>query len=425
MIRFHPPIRPQVAISVLALFLAVASSAQTIDNKPDVKKEVLDQISTRLMKDAFVPGIDFDQWPTFLSQGRKEVDTANTDDDFQKAVNEALHKFGASHIVLMTPRAEKIRDTGSTVGIGIRSQVVKDGIEVLRVVKNAPADKAGLVAGDIITKVDGKPIDGIVGIPGPEGTTVTVTVRHTGGKEQDYPIVRAKFSTVSAETLEWLDKDTAKLTVFTFDAGYSRDNVENLMKQAHSAKNLVLDLRDNGGGQVLNLEHLLGLLMNPEQPIGTFITSKMFDEFTLDNHGSPTDLEGMALWSSRKVRPMASDQEPYQGHIAVLINQWSGSASEICAAALKEIADAKIIGTKSAGAVLVSVIVPVGNGFMLQYPLMDYVTIRGRRLEGNGVTPDIEAKDPAVWLPNADDPCVKAALAWTKELATGRDDGTD
>src|SRR5690349_21910252 len=91
---------------------------------------------------------------------------------------------------------------------------------------------------------------------------------------------------------------------------------------------------------------------------------------------------------------MTRTKEPFKGDIVVLVDGGSGSASEMMAAALKEQLGAKIVGAKSAGAVLASTMLPLSNGFLLQFPLMDYVTIKGQRLEGTGLVPDVVTPAP-------------------------------
>jgi carboxyl-terminal processing protease len=401
------------------LSAAIVAPAQTIDNSPAKKAQILDRISTILTKAAYVPGVDFAKWPTFLEENREAIDKANDDSEFQRAVNKALFEFGTSHIVMTTPKQSQQRMTNSTVGIGISSQQTEEGLLIVRTVKGAAAESAGIVAGDIITAVDGQKVEGIRGIPGEEGTNVTVTVKRADGTVKDFVLTRKKFSTVRPEELIWDSPDTARLVVYTFDYSYSRKNVEALMTQAKGAKNLILDLRDNGGGAVVNLEHLLGLFMNPDQPIGTFISKEMVDDYIASTHGDSKDLAAIARWSTDKIRPDRNRRmAPYHGNVMVFVNGLSGSASEIAAAALQENVGAKIIGTKSAGAVLVSVIVDATNGFMLQYPLSDYITLRGKRLEGNGVTPDVLAEDPVVRLQTSKDACVEAALKLLAENQT-------
>jgi carboxyl-terminal processing protease len=100
----------------------------------------------------------------------------------------------------------------------------------------------------------------------------------------------------------------------------------------------------------------------------------------------------------------------FKGKIAVLVNGLSGSASEITAQALKELVGAQIVGTKSAGAVLVSVMVPIARGFMVQYPINDYVSAKGVRLEHTGVPVDAEATTPQEMMPSKIDPAFQVAL---------------
>ena len=394
-----------------AAALAAVVPAQTIDKSPTAKAEVLAKMSEVISKYAFVPNVDFGQWPKFLESQQAKIDAAKTDDEFIRAVNGALREFGFSHIVLASPKMAQARQSGKTVGIGITSQIVDDGVYILRVVQKAPAAEAGLVAGDTIIQVDGKKPEGISGIPGEAGTQLVVKVKHADGKTQDYRLTRREFSTVRPEELSWPTADTAKLTIYTFDRSYDSDRVEKLMGEVRTAKNLILDLRDNGGGAVLNLQHLAGLLMPTDQALGIFIDKSAVSRYTRETKEAPTDLTKIALKSGRKIMPFKNDIEPFTGHITVLVNGGSGSASEILAAALQEDLGATVVGTKSAGAVLVSVMVPATNGFLLQYPLSDFVTPKGRRLEGQGVIPDYAVTEPRLRRVDDADKAVEASLA--------------
>lgn len=401
------------AVLGFSLFTGFASivSAQSVELNPLAKQEVLDQVTEVMLKSAFVPGLDFKKWPDILKQEQAAIDDAKNDDEFQKAVNAALKKFGATHIALSSPRVAEMRQNGATTGVGISSQKVDDGLLVTRTVPDAPAERGGIVVGDVITAVDGKPATSAVPIAGKEGTDVTLTVRHADKSTEDYILTRRRFSTLRPEEFEWVDKNTAKITIYTFDFTYKHERIEQFMKDAGSCRNLILDLRDNGGGSIANFRKLLGLFVSPAKPVGTFIDRRMVDDYVAATKANGTDLAGIARWSPRKLRAIPSEAIPvYKGHVIVLINGVSGSASEIVAAGLRDTIGATVVGSKSAGAVLVSQYVPASNGFMLQYPLSDYVTIKGVRLEGAGVIPDVLASDPKLRTPNAPDDVVKKAV---------------
>jgi carboxyl-terminal processing protease len=414
--------------SFMALALAAVATiapAQSSQTSPEVKKEVLERMNRLIERNAFVPGVDFRQWDTYLDKVRGDVDKAQTEEEFASTINSALRNFGFSHIALQTPREGKIFRTGQTVGIGITSQITDDGVLVVRVVPGAPADKAGLKPGDLIVEVEGEKAKGITKIIGAEGTQVHLKVKSEDGTVKDHTLTRAKFSTVRPEELEWLDDNTAKLSVFTFATGYNPKRIDDLMKQASRAKNLVLDLRDNGGGAVINLQHLLGYFLDGDTAVGTFVDKEMLQSYLDSKKVKEANVTDVAKWSReqqdfwfQQIRPAKLRSPRYQGRIAVLVNPGSGSASEIAAAALREFAGAQIIGQKSAGAVLVSVVVPATHDFMLQYPLSDYVTAKGLRLEGNGVKPDIESKEARVRLPGQPDEAVDVAKAYFTKTKT-------
>jgi carboxyl-terminal processing protease len=421
---FRPPNfkswRPAHVFLALALTIACAFSqtAPTSEDKgpssPSItapqKQEVLDKINDVVEKSAFVPGVDFTKWPQFLASERSDIDKATSQREFGLAVNMALHKFGFSHMVLITPDAAQSRLSERSVGIGIALQIESDGMRVLNVFPDSPADEAGLVVGDLIVEGNGKKPESPLDLQGDEGTDLTIKVLHANGKTSEYTLTRRKYSNVRPETLTWINKETAVLKVFTFDVSYNREHVEDLVKQAEAqgAKNLILDLRSNPGGQILNLVHLMGLLLPPGTPLGTFITRSTVDKYVKDQNGKPTDLAAISRWTKTGKLLAQKDDIPYfKGHIAVLVNGGSGSASEIAAAALRDDIDAPIVGSKSAGAVLVSIMNQMPDGFMLQFPITDFVTVNGVRLEGTGVTPIVDA--PALVKYNAPDEAVEKA----------------
>jgi carboxyl-terminal processing protease len=412
-----PTLRSKPFLLILSLLaLSQASLAQTVDGKPEVKAEVIAHMADEISRRAFVPGIDFTRLPGLLEQEKSELDAAKNDEEFARAINSALSKFGASHIVLWTPRTTETRATASTVGIGISSRSTPEGLLIMRVVPGTPASDANLVVGDTILEVDGKKVDGTRGITGPEGSSVQLTVKKEDGQVVNLTLPRRRYSTVHDPEFTWVDRDTAKITLYTFDNTYNYGLIEDFMDKATYAKNLIIDLRDNGGGVISNLQHFLGFMIPSKQAIGTFISKPVVARFVEETHGDPKDLAAVANFATRRLYPNNDRVTIFKGKVIVLINKGSGSASEIAAAALKDTIGAEIIGTKSAGAVLVSTLVPAADGFMIQFPLSDYVTIKGKRLEGTGVTPDLEAKDAQFRLRNAADASLDKALAFIDDL---------
>jgi carboxyl-terminal processing protease len=170
---------------------------------------------------------------------------------------------------------------------------------------------------------------------------------------------------------------------------YSQRQMTEALEKARVKKNLVLDLRQNSGGSVESMRDMVGRFFPWGTPIGTF---------------------------SRKDSPdnnvKVGNRKPYNGRVVLLVDGGSASASEISAAAFKEHGRAIIVGRPTAGAVLSSIFVPVGEGYMLQFPIQDYKTKGGVRLEGNGVKPDVEISTRAARrvLPGQTDEGIEMAL---------------
>ncbi len=378
--------------------------ANTAPINKEQKDSVLKGMSDVLMTRAFVPGVDFKKWDEFLEKRKDEIEKADNVAAFGGVINRALRDFGFSHIRLSTPRAAAQRGQTSMVGSGLGVTVGDDGMKVTRVADESPAKTAGLAVGDLIVKIDGKKADKREDLDGDEGRKIALEVKKEDGTTKELTLELKKFSTVRKETLTWMGDDTAVLRVYTFAAGYGRDNIETLMKDAAKAKYLVLDLRSNGGGAVNNLNHLLSLLMPNGTSYGTFISRKMADDFKKEKPDAEVTAEAIYSWTKTRTRTRARSVKPFEGKIAVLVNRGSASASEICAASLREGVGAQIVGQPSMGAVLASVYARLPEGFSLQHPVSDYITDKGVLLEKHPPTPDVavtgtkgeDGKDPVI-----------------------------
>lgn len=400
-----------LAIAVLATALAPAQNPPAKPITEDQKANVLADMESIITKRAYVPGVDFAKWPDLVKKHQSEIDAAKDEFAFTNVMNEALEEFGFSHIVLFSPVAADARTNRKMVGLGIRiepptpGQPVK-GLRIAMVFPGTPADEAGMQPGDLIVEGDGKPVKSTADLAGEEGSKVKVTVER-GGKRVDFNITRRPFSTDVPETIKWVDKDTALVTIPTFDLGFRKDAVSQIMNEAMKAKNLILDLRSNGGGRVDNLLHLASYFFDATKPIGTFVNRSMAEAYAQETGKPATDAIAVAAWTKDRLRTGKPRAERFSGKVAVLVNGGTGSASEMMAAALKENMNAPLIGSKTAGAVLASQMFPIREKFMLQFPLMDYVTIKGYRIEGNGLKVDQEAPLPRA---GEEDKAVSAAL---------------
>lgn len=377
------------ALLVAPAFAQTSPAAPSSEEFAKEKAKVIEQMSELLRRFAFVPATDFGQLDTMLEAQKESLEKASTPEAFVGVINRSFQQFGFSHIALFSPRAADARNTARMVGIGIRIQLETDGIKVVFAFPEGPAMKAGLLPGDLIFEANGKPVRSTADLAGEEGTEVTVKVRR-GSEVKEFTMKREPFSTVIPEKIDWLDKETAMVTIPTFDVGFNGQNVRSIMMDAAKAKNMIIDLRGNGGGAVINLQQLSGYLMTREQNLGTFIGRGDYDRYKAAHPDQEKpELAAIAKWRNNPIRPArATNVEPFKGRIVVLIDPGTGSASEMLAASLREQAGAVLVGKPSAGAVLASIMRPMEHGYLLQFPLTDYVTPKGMRIEGNGIKPD-------------------------------------
>lgn len=383
--------------------LAIGASAQTIT--PESKTKILAAVAKDVEERAYVGGVDFSKWDSFVAKYKSDFDQATTDDGFAAAVNKALDEFGFSHLRMLTPRSAETRVTGKSVGIGVLIQPVPNGIKIVKVINGGPAKKAGIKVDDIIVKADGKPVTSPEEVRGPKGTSVVITVLR-GGKEMNFPIVRDEFSLLVKDEMKWVDDKTVLLKINTFATGYDQHVIDGFFDKASKAKRMIIDLRDNGGGSVMNLGHLAGKVLKSDATLGKFITREHADQFKGKHPDATADPVSVAKEFGAPVPVFgARDTKPFDGELVVLVDGGSASASEIFAAGIADNHRGKIVGTKSAGAVLASAFMRLPEGFSLQIPLMEYVTPGGKRLEGSGVVPDVSVDEAKI----ADDKAVLSA----------------
>ena len=171
---------------------------------------------------------------------------------------------------------------------------------------------------------------------------------------------------------------------------------------ARKAEKLIIDLRHNTGG-AFAVVPLVGHLIDKPFDAGVFVVGSWYANH--EKPPGPSDFSSASPWHGYSVkafhadvltRPLTSYRiEPlsprFQGPVFVLTSARSFSAAEIAADALKSTGRAKIVGEKTPGAVLSSKLFDIAGGFHLRVPIADYYSIKGGRLEGTGVAPDIPA----------------------------------
>ncbi len=384
----------KICLALLLPLLLPGLYAQPIDQA--TKDAILQAVGRTIKERAYARGVNFAKWDELAKQFQERFQKAQTQEEFATEVNRAFAQFGLSHLRLLTPYSARVQRTGQGVGLGIRARAEEGGVRVVLVLPGSPAEKAGLQPGDLITHADGKPLTDPEQLRGEKDTQVRLTVKRQDGTVLELTIVRAEFSAVLKDTLTWVDEKTALLKVHSFATGYDRNLIDQYFEQIAKAEKLIIDLRGNGGGQTLNLFHLAGKVLPGGTRLGKFITrdhAKQYLEKHPDGTDDPVEVArefGLSLSAFGRGEPA------FKGSLVVLVDGGTGSASEIFAQTIQELQRGKVVGTKTAGAVLASTFVNLPAGFALQVPLMEYVSPKGKRLEVAGVTPDVPVDEATI-----------------------------
>lgn len=263
---------------------------------------------------------------------------------------------------------------GNFVGIGIYmvKNTEKDLVQVLSPIRESPAEKAGIKAGDLITKVNGvsytadQMSEMANTIKGEEGSKVTIEVLR-GEQILTFEVTREKVNTNPVYS-EKLENDIGYLEITSFDEGVAEDfKAKYLSLKEQGIKGLVIDLRDNGGGLVTEALKIVDYIVPKDQTA----------LITVDKDGKE---------EISKTKEDAIITEP----IVLLVNSSSASASEIMAGALKDLKCATIVGTKTYGKGVIQQLLTLSNGAGLKITVEEYYTPNKTKINKVGITPDYE-----------------------------------
>ena len=265
----------------------------------------------------------------------------------------------------------------NVVGIGISYAKYAGVPTVLRVFKDAPADKAGMKEGDQLIKVDGidvvdKTTDEIREmVLGEEGTIVTITIRREG-EEMDLNITRGEVDvTVYAETVG----DVVVLSIYSF-GDHSYDEVKHYLDEYRDYEKLIIDLRDNGGGYQTAVEDIASLFLKE----GSVVMRLVYG----DGSENVSKTSGKTYYDNFK-------------KIIILTNGNTASASEVLVMALREQhPNAVVMGTTTYGKGVVQTTVPMRDGSALKVTTSKWLSSRGVWINGKGIEPDIEVRQDDV-----------------------------
>ena len=318
---------------------------------------------------------------------RYYLEPANPDNMVNGAAKGLVESLGDPYSVYMPPQMNKeLRDQvrGSFGGIGILVGPGKEHLTIVKPIKDTPAYEAGLKAGDLIFKIQGKDTKGmdldaaVNMMRGPVGTEVSLTIYRAKDKKlHDYTIPREviKVPTVEGKIIEGTEIAYINIVQFTSNTDIE---LEKTLRELDiplndpgksKVKGIILDLRGNPGGELESAVHVADFFV-PEGPI-------VYIEYRTDN-------EEIYKADNKYIRlPML-----------VLVDGYSASASEIVAGAIKDTKAGALVGTKTFGKGVVQSLYELRNNAGLKLTTGKYLTPLKHDINKKGIEPDIKVELP-------------------------------
>lgn len=299
-----------------------------------------------------------------------------------------------------------INQSYAGIGITIEADEVSPALVVAGLVADAPASKAGILAGDRIVKIDGVAItaDTLEAAPakirGKEGTAVTLQVVRNG-KRIDFTVIRASLQLPEVSSDD-LGDGIAYIRIFTFGDNTASEFDQALKTAAAKKPNgLVLDLRGNGGGSVLAALEVADQFLKSGKIL---IVHDQGEEAAIEADSEGTDLP-----------------------VTVLIDENTASASEMLAGALQRNGRAKLVGVTSYGKGTMQAPYDLPNGSELKVSVDNWELPDGTSIQKTGLTPDVYIERPEAAVNAAKQlllPDRKQTLTLSRTSATGKLNGT-
>lgn len=299
------------------------------------------------------------------------VDTINVNDLVEQAMPQILSELDPHSAYISAKEAEQTMDNlkGSFSGIGVSFVLQNDTIHIMSVIKGGPSEKIGIMAGDRIITIDGKPFTGkkiteteaIQNLKGDKGSKVKLGIKRTGEKKLLYfNIVRGDIPQHSIEATYMLNPTTGYIKIKSFgETTYPELLVSLAELYDDGFKNLVIDLRGNVGGYMHTAIQMVNVFL-PKDRLIVYTDGRKSprEDFYSDGRGTFQNIP-----------------------LVILVDEGSASASEIFAGAIQDNDRGTIIGRRSFGKGLVQKPFEFRDGSMIRLTIARYYTPSGRCIQ--------------------------------------------
>ncbi len=356
----------------------------TSENRLKIFNQVWQIINDKYY-DENLNGVD---WKKVKLNYQPKVESAKNDDEFYGVIKEMVRELQDAHTRFWTPKEAELKKNKQFSGIELNIDEIEDKLVITFVKPNSEEEKLGIKAGMLVEKVDGKDAFQLYQeakllikssspqaikvlalrslFRGKTDSKLNLTLTDKDGKASDFTLNRRIIDKSLDVTSKRLAGNLGYLKFDTFDSKLV-DNLKKAIESLGDTDGLIIDLRDNGGGEITVVMKLAAMLLDKKTSFGkTKWREKQPKEFFIDGKG----------------------EDSYKKPIAILIDKDSASGSELLSQGLQESNRVKVFGSTSCGCLLgIAGAKEIKDG-ELEFSQIGFISANGKIVEGNGVVPD-------------------------------------
>jgi carboxyl-terminal processing protease len=365
------------------------SSSAAARLTPKDRLEIFSDTWATINEKYYDPSFNGINWRAVRERYRPAAETARTDDDFYTVMKKMVGELRDAHTRFATPRERMEREQLKAITTGVSISEVEGKPVVVSVEPNSEAARRGVELGMIVLAIDGKPVAEklteaqarVAGtsteravklriyrqlVEGDPGTPLRLTLARADGSPFEVSLTRHIVSDVAQVTSRRLPSGVGyiRLTLWKSPAHKEFKRALENMRDAHG---IIVDLRGNPGGEAQEVVKIASYFFNARVSFGQFVS----------RNG-----KALSLYTDR-------DDMVYKGPMTILVNEGSGSGSELFSAAMQENGRASVVGRQSCGCVLgIARFKKMKGGSELAVSELKYISPQGHKIEGTGVTPN-------------------------------------
>jgi carboxyl-terminal processing protease len=353
------------------------------------RQEIFSETWATINEKYYDPSFNGVNWRAVREQYRPAVEAARSDEDFYTVMKKMVGELRDAHTRFATPRERVEREQLKAITAGVSISEVEGKPVVVSVEANSEAARMGIGVGMLVLAIGGKPVAEklaeaqarVAGtsteraiklrvyrqlVEGDPGTPLRLTLARADGSPLEVSLTRRVVSDVAQVTSRRLASGVGyiKLTLWKSPA---HKEFKRALEAFRDAPGVIIDLRGNPGGEAQEVVKIASLFFNTRVSFGQFVS----------RNGKT-----LGLYTDR-------DDQIYAGPLVILVNEGSGSGSELFSAAMQENGRAAVVGRQSCGCVLgISHFKKMKGGSELAVSELKYISPQGHRIEGTGVLPN-------------------------------------